>query len=94
MDLDNHHWEMPEDMNKFQNIYNVSDKNPGSDVAGENAAALAAASVMFRQSHPLYSSRLLTTSMNVSFLFMHIYLILTSPLLYSYVCISTGFSLC
>jgi endoglucanase len=41
-------WERPEDMDTERTVYNVSTGRPGSEVAGETAAALAAASMVFR----------------------------------------------
>ncbi|GAB2274229.1 Esterase/lipase/thioesterase [Dionaea muscipula] len=58
-------WERPEDMDTPRNIYKVSAQNPGSDVAGETAAALAAASMVFKDSDPSYSTRLLHTAMRM-----------------------------
>lgn len=40
-------------------VYKVTPSNPGSDVAGETAAALAAASIVFRHSDPHYSKQLI-----------------------------------
>lgn len=61
-------WERPEDMDTVRSIYSVSPSNPGSDVAGETAAALAAASMVFRKVDPRYSKLLLRTAKKV-FLF-------------------------
>ncbi|XP_047321532.1 endoglucanase 3-like [Impatiens glandulifera] len=58
-------WERPEDMNTIRTVYSVSQRNPGSDVAAETAAALAAASLVFRKSDPKYSKLLLRTAKNV-----------------------------
>ncbi|XP_047323950.1 endoglucanase 3-like [Impatiens glandulifera] len=58
-------WERPEDMDTIRSVYSVSQKNPGSDVAGETAAALAAASLVFRSSNPSYSKLLLSTAKKV-----------------------------
>ncbi|KAF5188569.1 Endoglucanase [Thalictrum thalictroides] len=58
-------WERPEDMDTVRSVYSVSAGNPGSDVAGETAAALAAASMVFRKVDPVYSKLLLKTSKNV-----------------------------
>ncbi|MQM16924.1 hypothetical protein Taro_049887 [Colocasia esculenta] len=48
-------WERPEDMDTPRTVYKVDPSNPGSDVAAETAAALAAASLVFRKSDPSYS---------------------------------------
>uniref|UniRef100_A0A7N0RC39 Endoglucanase n=1 Tax=Kalanchoe fedtschenkoi TaxID=63787 RepID=A0A7N0RC39_KALFE len=58
-------WERPEDMDTVRSVYFVSPSNPGSDVAGETAAALAAASIVFRKADPKYSRLLLKTARNV-----------------------------
>ncbi len=41
-------------------IYFCFSSKPGSDLAGETAAALAAASILFKQTDPDYSEKLLT----------------------------------
>lgn len=64
--MDHKCWERPEDMDTPRNIYKVSTQNPGSDVAAETAAALAAASIVFKDSDPSYSSKLLQTAIKVS----------------------------
>uniref|UniRef100_A0ACD6AAI0 Uncharacterized protein n=1 Tax=Avena sativa TaxID=4498 RepID=A0ACD6AAI0_AVESA len=58
-------WERPEDMDTPRGVYRVDASKPGSDVAGETAAALAASSVVFRRSDPAYSARLLHAAMAV-----------------------------
>ncbi|KAK3030673.1 hypothetical protein RJ639_035877 [Escallonia herrerae] len=58
-------WERPEDMDTPRNVYKVSPQNPGSDVAAETAAALAAASIVFQHSDPSYAAKLLQTAMKV-----------------------------
>ncbi|XAR70101.1 Cellulase [Bertholletia excelsa] len=58
-------WERPEDMDTLRNVYKVTAQKPGSDVAAETAAALAAASIVFKDSDPSYSSKLLQTAMKV-----------------------------
>ncbi|KAL6004291.1 Esterase/lipase/thioesterase [Asimina triloba] len=58
-------WERPEDMDTPRNVYKVSTQSPGSDVAAETAAALAAASIVFKDSDPSYSSKLLQTAKQV-----------------------------
>uniref|UniRef100_A0A1D1YQI1 Endoglucanase n=1 Tax=Anthurium amnicola TaxID=1678845 RepID=A0A1D1YQI1_9ARAE len=63
--MDHHCWERPEDMDTPRNVYKVSSQNPGSDVAAETAAALAAASIVFRDADPAYSKKLLQTATKV-----------------------------
>jgi hypothetical protein len=58
-------WERPEDMDTPRDVYKVTPDKPGSDVAGETAAALAAASLVFRTCDPAYSSKLLQTAQKV-----------------------------
>uniref|UniRef100_A0A0D9X3T7 Endoglucanase n=1 Tax=Leersia perrieri TaxID=77586 RepID=A0A0D9X3T7_9ORYZ len=55
-------WERPEDMDTPRGVYHVDVDKPGSDVAGETAAALAASSLVFRRSDPVYSNRLLNAA--------------------------------
>lgn len=52
-------------MDTPRTVYKVSPQNPGSDVAAETAAALAAASIVFKESDPSYSTKLLKTAMKV-----------------------------
>uniref|UniRef100_A0ACD5TY72 Uncharacterized protein n=1 Tax=Avena sativa TaxID=4498 RepID=A0ACD5TY72_AVESA len=63
-DSDHMCWERPEDMDTPRNAYMVNASHPGSDVAAETAAALAAAAVMFSARAPggdrQYASTLLT----------------------------------
>ncbi|EEF32935.1 endoglucanase 11 [Ricinus communis] len=56
---DHYCWQRPEDMTTSRQAYKVDANNPGSDVAGETAAALAAASIVFRKTNPHYSHLLL-----------------------------------
>ncbi|XP_010231817.2 endoglucanase 14 [Brachypodium distachyon] len=63
-DSDHKCWERPEDMDTPRGAYEVNATHPGSDVAAETAAALAAASVVFRDAHAAgggnYAATLLT----------------------------------
>jgi len=52
-------WERPEDMDTPRTTYKLTKKNPGSELSGEIAAALAASSLAFRASDPGYSKLLL-----------------------------------
>lgn len=63
--LDHKCWERPEDMDTSRNVYKIDADHPGSDVAAETAAALAAASMVFRTTDPIYSRHLLQTAMQV-----------------------------
>ena len=58
-------WERPEDMDTPRRAYMVNATHPGSDVAAETSAALAAASLVFRARDPAYSSKLLRAARQV-----------------------------
>ncbi|CAO2188258.1 unnamed protein product [Urochloa humidicola] len=58
-DTDHYCWQRPEDMTTSRQAYKVDRENPGSDLAGETAAALAAASVVFRRAGDRRYSRIL-----------------------------------
>jgi hypothetical protein len=58
-DSDHYCWQRPEDMTTSREAYAVTKENPGSDLAAETAAAMAAASIAFRKIDPVYSSELL-----------------------------------
>ncbi|CAN1355260.1 Endoglucanase 9 [Linum perenne] len=58
-------WERPEDMDTDRSVYYVSPSRPGSDVAGETAAALASASMVFRSTDAKYAALLLRTARKV-----------------------------
>ncbi|KAK8943842.1 Endoglucanase 17 [Platanthera guangdongensis] len=63
--LDHSCWERPEDMDTPRTVYKVDSSQPGSDVAGETAAALAAAAIVFRVPDPEYSGQLLRRAVEV-----------------------------
>ncbi|CAN0901706.1 Endoglucanase 11 [Linum grandiflorum] len=58
-DNDHYCWQRPEDMTTSRLAFKVDENNPGSEVAGETAAAMAAASIVFRKTNPHYSELLL-----------------------------------
>ncbi|GLJ16538.1 hypothetical protein SUGI_0282880 [Cryptomeria japonica] len=58
-------WERPEDMDTPRNVYKVDSEHPGSDVAAETAAALAAASIVFKTSDASYSQTLIERAKQV-----------------------------
>ncbi|VFQ98298.1 unnamed protein product [Cuscuta campestris] len=59
-------WERPEDMDSLNRpVYKVTAQERGSEVAAETAAALAAASIVFRKSNLSYSTELLITAKKV-----------------------------
>ncbi|OWF45590.1 endoglucanase 13-like [Mizuhopecten yessoensis] len=55
-------WGRPEDMHMSRPSYKVDAGKPGSDVAGETAAALAAGSIVFKERDAGYSTKLLTAA--------------------------------
>lgn len=57
---DHYCWQRPEDMTTSRAAYRVDPSNPGSDLAGETAAAMAAASIVFRRYNGAYSDELLS----------------------------------
>nr|XP_027187106.1 endoglucanase 14-like [Cicer arietinum] len=59
-DSDHQCWERPEDMTTPRNSYKIDEQHPGSDLAAETSAALAAASIVFNSVNPKYASKLLT----------------------------------
>lgn len=57
---DHAYWGPPETMTMARPAFKISAQRPGSDLAGETAAALAAASIAFRPTDSAYADRLLT----------------------------------
>ena len=55
-DSDHNCWERPEDMDTNRVAFNITATNPGTELAAETAAALAAASVVFKTTDPAYSA--------------------------------------
>ncbi|XP_073127114.1 endoglucanase 8-like [Henckelia pumila] len=62
---DHNCWQRPEDMQTPRTVYAVSEKAPGSEVSAEIAAALAAASMVFKDSDKGYSNLLLQRATKV-----------------------------
>ncbi|CAO2821025.1 unnamed protein product [Amaranthus hypochondriacus] len=62
---DHNCWERPEDMDTPRTVFTVNTTNPGSEVSGEIAAALAASSIVFRSSNTTYSAYLLSRATKV-----------------------------
>lgn len=58
-DLDHAFWGPPEAMQMPRPAFRIDADNPGSDLAGEAAAALASASLLFRDSDPAYAEECL-----------------------------------
>ncbi|MQM20659.1 hypothetical protein Taro_053683 [Colocasia esculenta] len=61
-DTDHHCWERAEDMTTSRTAYKIDTGHPGSDIAAETAAALAAASIAFKPYNSSYSKLLLLHS--------------------------------
>ncbi|KAK4435406.1 Endoglucanase [Sesamum alatum] len=61
-DRDHECWERPEDMDTPRTLYKITSTSPGTEVAAEAAAALAAASIVFKEADSNYSARLLRHS--------------------------------
>ncbi|XP_060815983.1 endoglucanase E-4-like [Bombus pascuorum] len=57
--LDHTFWGRPEELNTTRPAYKIDPEHPGSDLAGETAAALAASSMVFRNHDPEYSAKCL-----------------------------------
>ncbi|KAL6527594.1 hypothetical protein OROMI_029405 [Orobanche minor] len=58
-------WERPEDMDTPRSVFKIDRNTPGTEVAAETAAALAAASLVFRRSDPNYSKTLARRAIRV-----------------------------
>ena len=72
-DSDHYCWERAEDMTTSRTAYKLDPSNPGSDLAAETAAALAAASLAFKPYNTSYSNLLLIHSKQVKIVFIHIH---------------------
>jgi hypothetical protein len=59
---ESNYWGRPEDVTWARPAYRVTATNPGSDVVGESAAALAAAAIVFNSTDPAYAATLLTNA--------------------------------
>ena len=64
-EADHNCWERPEDMDTPRTLYKIDKDTPGSEIAAETAAALAASSIVFRFVDPSYSYLLLQRSQSV-----------------------------
>lgn len=58
-------WERPEDMDTPRTLYKITPNSPGTEAAAEAAAALAAASLVFKAVDSRYSAKLLRHSQSV-----------------------------
>ena len=64
-------WERPEDMTTSRQAFRVDPQHPGSDLAADTAAAMAAASIVFRGTYPDYANLLLVHSKQVGYNYKH-----------------------
>lgn len=69
-DSDHECWQRPEDMTTPRTAYKIDDQHPGSDLAAETAAALAAASIVFKPTDSKYSSKLLSHAKQLDLIFI------------------------
>ncbi|XP_071959064.1 uncharacterized protein [Antedon mediterranea] len=60
--IDHAYWGRPEDMDLYRPAFKVTKENPGSDVVGETAAALAATSIAFQDFDSVYAATLLSSA--------------------------------
>lgn len=58
-------WERPEDMDTPRSVFKIDKNTPGTEVAAETAAALAAASLVYRKCNPSYSKLLVKRAIRV-----------------------------
>ncbi|XP_062173735.1 endoglucanase 13-like [Alnus glutinosa] len=61
-DSDHECWQRPEDMTTPRTSFKIDDQHPGSDLAAETSASLAAASIAFKRIDSNYASQLLNHS--------------------------------
>lgn len=59
-------WIRPENMETARTLYEIDEKTPGTEIAAETAAALAASSLVFRNHNRTYSRVLLNRARLVS----------------------------
>lgn len=65
-DIDHAYWGAPEDMTMERPTYSVTAENPGTEVTAETAAALASASIVFRNAgDTAYADQLLETAIQL-----------------------------
>ncbi|HEY9882154.1 MAG TPA: glycoside hydrolase family 9 protein [Thermosynechococcaceae cyanobacterium] len=62
---DHAYWGPPEKMTMARPSFKIDSQRPGSDLAGEAAAALASASIIFRSTDTAYSDRLLQNAVEL-----------------------------
>ena len=57
--VDHSSWGRPEDWTKNRPVYTINSNRPGSELAGETAAALASASILLKKTHRLLAAKAL-----------------------------------
>lgn len=62
LSIDGPFWGAAEVMQTVRPSYKIDATCPGSDLAGETAAAMAASAIVFRQTDPGYAAKLLTNA--------------------------------
>lgn len=65
LELDHKFWGRPEEMTMKRPAFKIDENHPGSDLAGEVSAALAAASLVFKNLNETYSNELLAHSIDL-----------------------------
>lgn len=64
-------WTRPENMRTPRTLYLIDEHVPGTEIAAETAAAMAASSIVFRKYDHLYSRRLLNKAKLVSHIYIY-----------------------
>ena len=59
-------WMRPENMQTPRTLYKINQVEPGTEIAAETAAAMAASSIVFRETDRKYSRKLLNKAKLVS----------------------------
>ena len=67
-DSDHYCWQRPEEMTTSRRAYRIDENNPGSDLAGETSAAMAAASMALRMYDAEYANLLVSHAKQVAFI--------------------------
>ena len=62
---DHNCWQNPEKMDTPRTLYKIDKSNPGTEIAAETAAALAASSIVFVDIDNPYSDRILKMAISV-----------------------------
>ena len=78
-------WERLKDMDTPRSVSKIDRNTPGSDVAAETAAALAAASIVFRRSDPIYFKLLIRRAIRVKFYLLPIPRFIFNPIIQRFI---------